>query len=63
MALDRPVTAFGLSITLSPEWARADVRHTRYLLEVLEVVRNEPRAVVRDDPRTRLREPFASLLQ
>jgi hypothetical protein len=57
------VTAFGLSITLSPEWARADVRHTGHLLEVLEVVRNELRAVVRDDPRTRPREQLTSLLQ
>ncbi len=57
------MTAFGLSITLSPEWARADVRHTGHLLEVLEVVRNELRAVVRDDPRTRPREQLTSLLQ
>ena len=51
MALDRPVTAFDPAIALRIEWACADVRHPGDLHEV------------RDDPRTRPREPLTSLLQ
>ena len=63
LALDRPVIAFDLAIALRIEWACADVRHPRDLHEVLEVIRDELRTVVRDDPRTRPREPLTSLLQ
>ena len=57
LALDRPVIAFDLAIALRIEWACADVRHPRDLHEVLEVIRDELRTVVRDDPRTRLSVP------
>ena len=63
LALDRPVIAFDLAIALRIEWACADVRHPGDLHEVLEVIRDELRTVVRDDPRTRPREPLTSLLQ
>jgi hypothetical protein len=51
LALDRPVIAFDPAIALRIEWACADVRHPGDLHQV------------RDDPRTRPREPLTCLLR
>ena len=62
LLLQRAVEAFDLAIALRIEWACADVRHPRDLHEVLEVIRDELRTVVADNPRFLAVKPLQAAL-